>query len=344
MSVETRPLQTIVADMSRGSFAAVDESGGTMTKRLGSIGVKSTPETNLYYRQSYFETPGISEYISAAILFDETIHQITSEGVPFPQFLKNLGIVVGIKVDQGVEEIPGEEPDTVIKWVDGLEDRLEEYVGLGAEFTKFRSTFKITPDGRPSFKAIEANAVLQARFAKASQNAGLVPIVEPEVLMDGNHSLDEAKKTIREVQQEVSGQLKNHGVDPTGMVLKPSMVIPGSESEDNASYNETAHATLETYGETVDPKVPVIAFLSGGQKTGLATIRLNEIVVVQKLDLPGYYKGRTTGSFGRESQAEGLQTWGGRQENMKIAQAVIYERVRKVYLASHGELFTSQAA
>ncbi len=311
---------------------AADESDRTIKKRLNSVGVESTLENRRFYREMLFTTPEIERYISGVILFDETIRDKMSDGTPFPDYLSQRGMIPGIKVDKGAKDLAFFSNEKVTEGLDGLRERLKEYVGLGAKFTKWRAVIVID-ENIPSWASIKANAHALARFASLSQEAGLVPIVEPEVLMDGDHDLARCEEVSGLVLNKVFDELKTYKVDLRGMLLKTNMVIAGKEAKKKSSPEEIAEVTLRHFRKTVPVEVPGIVFLSGGQSPEEATINLNAIVK-QKTNEPW----ELSYSYGRGLQGEALKTWSGDKNNKNEAQRAFRERARKVSLARMGEL------
>lgn len=321
------------------TILAADESTGTITKRLASIGLESTPEMNRVYRQLLFATPGIEQFVSGVILFDETIRQSADGGTPFPQLLSGKDIVPGIKVDKGTVKIPGQSTDTFTQGFDDLGKRLAEYKELGARFAKWRAVITIAKDdgGHPTIIAVERNAHDLALYAALCQENGLVPIVEPEVLMDGSHTFEECEKATNWVLSELFGRLEDYNVSLSGMILKPNMVTSGSKADAQAGPQLVAYATLKILRDTVDPNVPGIAFLSGGQNPDLATLHLNEINKSRN-QYPDNLPWRLTASFGRALQDKALKTWNGEPQNVIAAQGALLARAEKVFNASNGLL------
>src|SRR4051794_30313787 len=264
--------QSLVAE-GKGILAA-DESTGTIKKRFDSIGVESTEENRRAYRELLFKTEGAEEYISGVILFDETIRQSASDGTPFPRLLESKGIVPGIKVDQGAKPLALAEGETVTEGLDGLRERLAEYRELGARFAKWRATYSIASD-KPSEYCIWTNGHALARYAALCQEAGIVPIVEPEVLQDGTHTLEQSSKATGRVLQAVYTELHDQRVDFRGTLLKPNMVLSGYEASQRAGVQQVAEATLDLFYRHVPAAVPGIVFLSGGQSDEDATAHLN---------------------------------------------------------------------
>jgi fructose-bisphosphate aldolase class I len=308
---------------------AADESHPTMTKRLARIGVESTERVRRDYRELLLSTPRLSEHISGVILFDETIRQTRSSGVPFAQGLLRAGIIPGIKVDAGLTPLPRFPDESITQGLDGLPDRLAEYASLGARFAKWRAVIRIGP-GRPSSTCVAANAHALARFAAAAQEQGLVPVVEPEVLMDGTHTLERCSVVTSALLRAVYDQLARHRVDLEGTLLKPSMVLPGSGSGEVVSDHDIATATLAVLRDTVPASVPGLVFLSGGQTPEQATARLDA------LNRSEHQPWQLSFSFGRALQAPVLDVWAGRHGNREAAQAALLHRARMNGLARRG--------
>jgi fructose-bisphosphate aldolase, class I len=298
---------------------AADESSGTIAKRLASIEVESTEEHRRAYRELLFTTEGAERSISGVILFDETIRQRAADGTPFPQVLGRHGIIPGIKVDKGTVPLAGFPGEKVTEGLDGLRGRLAAYVELGAKFTKWRAVITIG-DGIPSDTCLAANAELLARFAALSQEAGLVPIVEPEVLMDGDHSIQRSYEVTAATLSSVFEALRRHRVRLEGMLLKPNMVVPGSECAEQAGIDEVAEATVRCLREVVPAAVPGIVFLSGGQSDEAATAHLNAI------NRLGPQPWQLSFSYGRALQAPVLQAWKGEPGNAQAAQRAFLHR------------------
>lgn len=299
---------------------AADESSGTIKKRFDTIGVISTEENRQAYREVLLTTPRMERYISGVILFDETLKQSTDTGVLFPQLLTQKGVHPGIKVDEGVEPF-GENGEKVTKGLEGLPARLVKYATLGAVFTKWRAVINIG-NGTPTDAAIARNAEGLAKYAAFSQEAGLVPIVEPEVLMDGDHSIETCQEVSVATLKKVFASLKEQGVDFSGMLLKPSMVLPGKDSPNQVSDEEIARKTVEVLLATVPSSVPGIVFLSGGQNPQEATRRLNVINRMFKDEVPW----ELSFSYGRALQEPVLLAWMGKPENVKAAQRAFLKR------------------
>lgn len=317
----------------RGILAA-DESVPTITKRLQSLDIPSTTDTRRAYRELLFCAPGIEEHISGVILHDETIRQSASDGRPFPTVLAERGILPGIKVDTGAKPLALSPGEVVTEGLDGLRQRLEEYRGLGARFAKWRAVINIG-DGLPTANCVNANAHALARYAALCQEGGLVPIVEPEVLMDGGHDIARCDEVTRDVQARVFDQLHLANVDLPGIVLKPSMVIPGSDAPP-VSAGEIAAATVACLRSTVPSEVPGIAFLSGGQKPAVATENLDAIARL------GPHPWVVTFSYGRALQDDTMKAWLGNPDNEKEAQAVLLEAVARNGAAALGSYEPSE--
>ena len=301
---------------------AMDESHPTCSKRFKKLGIPETEEMRQAYRDMLVTTEGLSDFISGAILFDETIRQNLLNGTPFPKHLSENGIIPGIKVDAGAKVLAGHENEKVTEGLDGLRERFAEYYELGARFSKWRAVITIG-DRIPSWACIEANAHALARYAALSQEAGIVPIVEPEVLMDGNHSIERSYEVTELAQRITFQHLKNQGVLMEGMVLKPSMVISGSEASNRADIETVARETVRCLMNTVPANVPGIAFLSGGQTDEEASAHLNAMHNLG-IDLPW----NLTFSYGRALQQAAMSTWNGSADNVKDAQTVLLQRAR----------------
>ena len=317
----------IVAD-GKGILAA-DESTGTIKKRFDSIGVESTEETRRAYRELLFTTEGAEEFIGGVILFDETIRQKASDGTPFPKLLESKGIVPGIKVDTGAKPLALAEGETITEGLDGLRERLAEYRELGARFAKWRAVITIGKD-IPSEYCIWTNAHALARYAALCQESGLVPIVEPEVLMDGDHTIDRSFHVTSHTLHAVFTELRDQRVHPEGILLKPNMVLPGYESPEQVSDEEIARQTVQCFRRHVPAAVPGIVFLSGGQSEEEATRRLNAINAV------GPHPWKVSFSYGRALQAAALKAWGGHEENVEAAQRAYYHRAKMNSAAQTG--------
>jgi fructose-bisphosphate aldolase, class I len=300
---------------------AADESDGTIKKRFDSIGVESTEENRRAYRGLLFTTEGMEEFISGVILFDETIRQSASDGTPFPKLLESRGIIPGIKVDKGAKPLAGAEDETVTEGLDGLRERLEEYYELGARFTKWRAVISIG-DGIPSDYCIWTNAHALARFAALSQEAGMVPIVEPEVLMDGDHSIDESYRVTDRTLQALYTELFDQRVKREGSLLKTNMVVSGYDSQDQADVDTVAEMTIKCLENTCPAAVPGVVFLSGGMSDEDATARLNA------MNQRGPHPWELSFSYGRALQAPALKAWGGDPSKVEEAQKAFYRRAK----------------
>jgi len=300
---------------------AADESDRTIKKRFDSIGVESTEDNRRAYRELLFTADGAEEYISGVILFDETIRQSSADGTPFPKLLADRGIIPGIKVDKGTKPLALAPEETITEGLDGLRERLEEYHELGARFTKWRATYSIG-DGIPSEYCVWTNAHALARYAALSQEAGLVPIVEPEVLMDGTHSIGGAASATGRALQAVYTELHDQRVDLYGTLLKPNMVLSGYEASDRAGVDEVAEATLDVLTRHVPAAVPGIVFLSGGQTDEDATAHLNA------MNARGPHPWELSFSYGRALQAPALKAWGGDPAKAEDAQKAFYRRAK----------------
>lgn len=312
---------------------AADESTGTIKKRFDTISLESTEENHRVYRQLLFSTPEIEKFISGVILFDETIRQSNDDGIPFPKYLSNRDIVPGIKVDLGTKDLVNFPGEKFTQGLDGLKDRLLEYYDLGARFSKWRAVITIG-DNVPSDVCIKTNAQNLAIFAGLSQEAGIVPIVEPEVLMDGKHDIKRCEEVTYSTLKTVFTHLMDYKIYLPGILLKPNMVISGKECSDKASSLEIAESTLRCFKEAVPQEVPGIVFLSGGQSPQEATENLNEINKIGGVwDL--------SFSYGRALQEPVLSAWGGRSENIVSAQTEFLKRARLNSLAREGKYDSS---
>lgn len=309
---------------------AADESDGSIKKRFDAISLASTEETRRSYRELLLTAPGIEEFISGVILFDETIHQRTHAGIPFPELLTQKGILAGIKVDRGTIEMTNFPGEKITEGLDGLAQRLTEYKNLGASFAKWRAVIVIT-DTTPTQAAIDANAFLLARYAVLCQAAGIVPIVEPEVLMDGAHTIEKCREVTYLVLKSVFNELSKQKVDFKGMLLKPNMVISGHDSQSKATAAQIAELTTKVFAEVLPDELPGVVFLSGGQTPEEATANLQAITSFAQM------KWRTTFSFGRALQEPVLKAWGGNDDNKDAAQKIFLHRAHMNSLASIGQ-------
>jgi len=314
--------ETSAAIVAEGKgILAADESDGTIKKRFDSIGIESTEENRRAYRDLLFTTEGVEEYISGVILFDETIRQSAADGTPFPKLLESKGVIPGIKVDQGAKPLALAEGETVTEGLDGLRARLDEYRELGARFTKWRGVISIGK-GIPSEYCLWTNAHALARYAALSQEAGLVPIVEPEVLMDGDHSIERSFEVTSRTLHAVFTELRDQRVHPEGILLKPNMVLSGYGSSQQASHEQVAGETIRCFKRHVPAAVPGIVFLSGGQSDEDATANLNAINAM------GPHPWQLSFSYGRALQAPALKAWGGKTDNVEAAQRAYYHRAK----------------
>jgi fructose-bisphosphate aldolase class I len=312
----------------RGILAA-DESTGTIKKRFDGIGVENTEDNRRRYRQLLFTTSEIGEHISGVILYDETIRQSTDDAVPFTRVLEHAGVIPGIKVDTGAKPLalfPGE---TVTEGLDGLRERLTEYRELGARFAKWRATLFIG-DGVPTAFALHANGHAMARYAALCQEAGIVPIVEPEVLMDGDHHIDACETATTQTLRALFEQMAAHRVDLPGTLLKVNMVLCGKGCSRQAGHAEVAEATVRCLTANVPPEVPGVVFLSGGQSDEDATAHLNE------MNRSAPHPWELSFSYGRALQSPSLKAWGGDPANVPAAQAALAHRARMNGLARSG--------
>jgi fructose-bisphosphate aldolase class I len=300
---------------------AMDESNPTCNKRFAKLGIPQTEETRRAYRELIVTTPGLGESISGAILYDETIRQRKRDGTPFVKAITDAGIIPGIKVDTGAKDLAGHPGEKITEGLDGLRDRLAEYSQMGARFAKWRAVIAVG-EGIPSRAAIEANANALARYAALCQEAGLVPVVEPEVLMDGEHTLDRCCKVTEEVLRTVFSQLYTQGVMLEGMILKPNMVLPGATCPKQEAVDDVADATVRCLLRSVPAAVPGIAFLSGGQSAELASARLNAMNARFKSRIPW----ALAFSFARAIQQPALEIWRGQEANVSAAQQALYHR------------------
>jgi fructose-bisphosphate aldolase class I len=300
---------------------AADESTGTIKKRFDSIDVESTEDNRRAYRELLFATEGAEDYISGVILYDETIRQSAADGTPFPKLLESKGVIPGIKVDMGAKPLALTDDETITEGLDGLRERLAEYRELGARFAKWRATYSIDAN-KPSEYCVWTNAHALARYAALCQEAGIVPIVEPEVLQDGTHTLEQSAKATGRVLQALYTELHDQRVDFKGTLLKPNMVLSGYEASDRAGVDEVAEATLEVFYKHVPAAVPGIVFLSGGQTDEDATAHLNA------MNARGPHPWQLSFSYGRALQAPALKAWVGKPENVEAAQRAYYHRAK----------------
>jgi len=318
-----------IATRGKGILAA-DESTGTIQKRFDAIKLENTEENRRVYRELLFTAPGIGNYISGAILYEETLYQKTKEGKPFAQLLSEQGILVGIKVDQGLKPVPGTDGEVAVQGLTDLDSRCKKYYQAGARFAKWRAAYSISST-KPSELIVKEQAWGLARYAAICQANGLVPIVEPEVLMDGPHDIEYCSRVSEHVFAAVAKALHDNGVFLEGSLLKPNMILPGSESKQKVTPHEIASYTVRTLKRTIPASIPGIMFLSGGQTEEEATINLDAI-------------NRLAGSpwvlsfsYGRALQASTIKTWNGKVENVKKAHDVFIERAKANSDAQHGK-------
>ena len=309
---------------------AADESTGTMTKRLSSVNVESTSKNRLKFRETLFSAEGMKNHIGGVILYDETIKQKASTGKSIPDLIKSFGSIPGIKVDTGAKKLAGSPEEKITEGLDGLRERLAEYYNLGARFTKWRAVYNIS-NQYPSELAIKSNAHALARYAALVQEAKMVPIVEPEVLMEGNHTIDVCNEVTKRTLNIVFEQLLMHHVALDGIVLKPNMIISALHCSEQAGVDEVAEKTYKCLYENVPSDVAGIAFLSGGQSSDLATAHLNEMNMKYMDDMPW----NLTFSYGRALQEDALKKWGG--SNREDAQKALMNRAESNSLATNGK-------
>ena len=315
---------------------AADESTGTISSRLSQINTESSFETRNAYRDLLFSAEGIEEYISGVIMYDETFRQSSiADGKPYPEYLMDKGIIPGIKVDTGAHDLSGSEGEKITQGLDGLDDRLKEYRKMGARFAKWRAVINITEDN-PSGYCISTNAHALARYAGLCQANDIVPIVEPEILMDGSHDIDDSFVVTEEVLHTVFFELYSQGVQYEQMILKPNMVLSGYDANDRASVDEVADATLQCFARTVPAAVPGIAFLSGGQSDEDATSHLNRMNQILDENKPW----NLSFSYGRALQQPAIKTWLGKSENVTAAQDALINRAKLNSLATVGKYST----
>ena len=309
---------------------AADESTGTMDKRLTSVGVECTAKNKLNFRETLFTSDAMKNYIGGVILFDTTIREKTSTGISIPKLLESNNSIVGIKVDKGAKKLAGSTEETITEGLDGLRERLSEYYKLGARFTKWRAVYNIGKNF-PSVQCIKSNAQALARYSALVQEANMVPIVEPEVLMDGEHDIDTCYKITTDVLNECFNELITQKVSLNGIVLKPNMVVPGSKSLKKVTSEEIAKKTLDCLKKNVPSNVPGIAFLSGGQSEQEAT---NNLDAINKINNTNFL---ITFSYGRALQKSALKTWSKELNNIKAIHNVFNHRAKMNGLASKGE-------
>ena len=318
-----------MCEKGKGILAA-DESTGTIAKRFKSINVENLEANRLNFRQTLFNASAMKDYIGGVILFDETIRQKTTIGPTIPELISKHGAIPGIKVDKGAKPLAGSNDETVTEGLDGLRERLKEYFELGARFTKWRAVYKIA-NNFPSTQSIKSNAHALARYASLVQEANMVPIIEPEVLMDGSHDINKCYQVTTDVLNECYNELEIHKVDLKGTVLKPNMILPGSDCKHKSNPEEIAKKTLDCLKKNVPNKVPSIAFLSGGQSEIESSKNLNEINRINDSDF------LITFSYGRGLQASALKEFGKNQDNSENIQKAFNHRARMNGLSSKGE-------
>ena len=309
---------------------AADESNGTMTKRLEAVNINSTPENRLSFREILFSSERMKDCIGGVILYDETINQKSSSGKSIPNLISSSGAVPGIKVDTGAKDLANSVQEKITEGLDGLRDRLKKYYALGARFTKWRGVYSIS-EKYPSKLAIHSNAHALARYSSLVQESGMVPIVEPEVLMDGNHSADICLKKTSEVIKKCFDELILHKVDLSGIILKPNMILAGKQSKDKISNEEVSLKTLECLKDSVPEEVPGIAFLSGGQ---------SEIEATENLDLINKNNNTNfimTYSYGRALQQSALKIWSKNTKDIEATQNIFNHRAKMCTLAAQGK-------
>ncbi len=336
--MNTKSLEEIAAKLlvpGKGILAA-DESTGTINQRLASRGIPQDEEMRRRWRELLITSPGVGAGLSGIILYDETVRQKSSDGTPFPELLSKLGIIPGIKVDKGLVDLQNFPGEKVTEGLDGLGARLAEYFAMGMRFTKWRAVIKIWNGSTglpqvPTQECIDMNAYILARYAGLSQEAGLVPIVEPEVLIDGNHTLAQSEAALAQTLNSVFAALKKYRVHLPGTILKSSMALPGKESGIKATPREVAEATLRALSASVPPELPGVVFLSGGQTPLEATENLNAMVQA------GNYPKRLTFSYSRALQGPAMEAWAGKDENKTKAQEIFATRVKETALASEGK-------
>jgi fructose-bisphosphate aldolase class I len=309
---------------------AADESSGTIKKRFDSINVESTEANRRDYREMLFTAKGAGEFVSGVILYDETIRQSAHDGTPMVKLLEDEGIIPGIKVDTGAKPLALADDETVTEGLDGLRERLEEYRGLGARFAKWRATYSVG-GGRPSDYCVDVNAHALARYAALCQEAGVVPIVEPEVLMEGDHTIDESLVATQRAQLELFHQLARQRVEFDGILLKPNMVLPGYDCSQQVGDDVIAEYTIRCFLSTVPAAVPGVVFLSGGQSDEEATARLNA------MNQSGPYPWQLSFSYGRALQAAALKAWRGDSANVEAGRHAFLHRARMNSLARSGD-------
>lgn len=335
MAVDVTALNKVATAMTpktKGILAA-DESSSTIKRRFDAIGVESTEANRRDYRELLFRAPGMADYISGVILYDETIRQDASDGTPLVKVLQDQGVIPGIKVDTGAKPLAFSSDETVTEGLDGLRERLDEYRGLGAQFAKWRAVITIGTDA-PSYYAIDVNAHALARYAALCQEAGIVPIVEPEVLMDGAHDINACYEATKHTLLDVFRQLEAQRVALEGIILKPNMVLSGKDAANRALPDDVARRTLDCFMASVPQSVPGIAFLSGGQDDEEATVNLDAINRLAQAEGAPW---EITYSYGRGLQAAPQKAWAGKAENVVAAQEAFLNRCRLTAAARQGQ-------
>jgi fructose-bisphosphate aldolase class I len=320
------------AMMTKGKgLLAADESNKSVPKRLDPIKVKSTPENRRRFREVFLGAPGAEEYMSGVILYDETIRQADSNGTPFPKLLTDRGIVPGIKVDAGAKDFPNFPGEKITEGLDGLADRLKEYHDLGARFAKWRAVINIGK-GIPTQESIDADAFILSIYALRCQEAGIVPMVEPEVVLKGSHTIEKAEEVTTNVLKTLIGQLQKNRVDLKGTIVKTSMVVPGDESGQPMNPDQIAEATARCLRASIPDEIGGVVFLSGGQSSEQATANLNAIAKL------GPYPWNVTFCYARGLQYPAIDVWAGKDENLDKAREAFLERLKANAAASIGSL------
>lgn len=333
MKKNTKLYETVAALLAPGKgILAADESDATAAKRLDMVHLPNTPENRREWREIMLSAPGIEEYISGVIFYDSTLRDETSDGVPFADLLTARGIVPGIKVDLGVKDLHGFRGEVVSQGLDNLDKRFEEYYDLGARFAKWRAVITIDDEELPTDAALRINAMMLARYAQLAQAAGIVPIVEPEVIFDGDHSIAKAEMVTTRTLQILFQTLMEYKVDLSGLILKSSMVLAGSKHPDVSTPEQVANATLRTFHMSVPHEVAGIVFLSGGQTPKRSTDNLNAIAKLGQQPWPITY------SFSRAIEEPMLMAWGGKKENAEKSQEALLENCKENSLAALGKL------
>lgn len=324
--------QTAQAMVAEGKgILAADESNPTCNRRFAKVGIEQTEEKRRQYREMLFTTPGLEEFVSGAILYDETIRQSTADGVPFVKVLQDKGQIPGIKVDTGAKPLAGSPNEKVTEGLDGLRERVAEYYQMGARFAKWRAVITIG-EGIPTRQCIESNAHALARYAALAQEGGLVPIIEPEVLIDGDHTIDACEAVTEETLNQVFDQIYRHRVMLEGLILKTSMVLSGKDASNRAGVDEVAERTVQTLLRTVPPALGGVVFLSGGQTDEESSAHLNAM----NARWGGKVPWQLTFSYARAIQQVGMTAWAGDPHNVEKAQKLVYWRAKLNGLASQG--------